>query len=551
MRWVFIKNNFFRPNPNKFLRWGLILTLGLLFLIGDYIFFYRMIEYLDGLPLKIGEELIVQLLNVVFLTLFAMVLFSSLIASLSIYYISSDLDFLHSLPISESSIVNVRLGQTMINGTWVVWIFSMPIFSAYGHYFNVSGAYYIYLVASFLPFVILPCTLGVLGIMTLMRHFPSQKIHQVLSFLGLFFIASLVIFLRFLSPEKFFGKEVSDEMIIGFVDSLKAPEFSFLPTSWITRGLTSWVDGRTGDSFMQLGILYAACLIIFIVFSMVSRKIYFPGWRMYKEVRNAPESAKVRIENKSSAWDLIPMDVSRRALLMKDIKVFTRDPSQWSQVFVLVALVIVYIFNIVNLPRDNLVLMGVVSLLNIGLVGFVLAGLISRFVFSSTSMEGLAFWAIYTSPVGLKKFLTCKFLMYFPPLLFISEFMVVVSSYLLQVDSYVMQASVIGVFLITIGLVSMGVGMGAMYPMFRHENISEISAGTGGILFIITSLLYVGAFVVLAARPLYVHYNRVFLFKDIGGIEVPICYGLILLLTCMVAIIPMRRGVQKLVSMDI
>ena len=87
-----------------------------------------------------------------------------------------------------------------------------------------------------------------------------------------------------------------------------------------------------------------------------------------------------------------------RALLIKDIKIFIRDPAQWSQVFVLIALVIVYVFNIVNLPRDNLVLMSVVSLLNIGLVGFILAGLISRFVFSSTSVEGQAFWARHFGP---------------------------------------------------------------------------------------------------------------------------------------------------------
>ena len=110
-------------------------------------------------------------------------------------------------------------------------------------------------------------------------------------------------------------------------------------------------------------------------------------------------------------------------------------------------------------------------------------------------------WAIYTSPVDMKSFLMGKFWMYYPPLLFIAELLVVVSNYLLQVDPYVMKVSIVGVFLITTGLVGLGVGMGAMYPLFRHENISEISTGTGGILFIISSLIYVGAVVVLAARP--------------------------------------------------
>ena len=85
-----------------------ILTLGMLFVIGDYWFFHRVIVYLDGLPFRVGDELIIQLINLVFITLFMMVLFSSLIVSLSVYYLSHDLELLHSLPISISGIVTSR-----------------------------------------------------------------------------------------------------------------------------------------------------------------------------------------------------------------------------------------------------------------------------------------------------------------------------------------------------------------------------------------------------------------------------------------------------------
>ena len=87
-RWMAFANYLARPNKDKILRWAMIAVLGILFVWGDYIFFYRIIQYLDGLPFSIGEELIVQLLNVVFLTLFVMTIFSTLIVSLSIFYIS-------------------------------------------------------------------------------------------------------------------------------------------------------------------------------------------------------------------------------------------------------------------------------------------------------------------------------------------------------------------------------------------------------------------------------------------------------------------------------
>lgn len=551
VRMRFMKNHFGRPNRDKVTRWALIGTLGMLFLVADYAFFYRMVQYLDGLPLQIGEELIVQLLNVVFLTLFAMLLFSTIIAALAIYYISSDLDFLHSLPISLGPIIHVRFMQTVINASWVVLVFALPMFIAYGYYFKVTTSYYLYLVLAFLPFVLLPCALGVLGIMVLMRYFPTDKAHQILSFMGLFFVAGLVAFLRFLSPEKFFDKQVSDEMIIDFVESLRVPEFEYLPSSWITRGLTAWTAGNHDISWMRLGYLYAAAAVTLILFAWLSRRIYLSGWRSYQEVKNAPRIKHKKDRGKKPWLAYLPVEPMKQALIMKDLKVFTRDPSHWSQMFILLVLVIVYIFNIMNLPLNNLALKNVVSVLNIGLIGFVLSALIARFVFSSVSIEGKKMWTLYTAPVDMRSFLLAKFWMYWPPLLLVAELLTVVSNQLLEVDAYVMKMSVIGVMLITTGLVGMGLGMGAMYPRFDHENMSEISTGTGGILFMISSLMYVLLFLVLSARPMYVHFNEKFLFKFVGGVEVPVFYGMIVVLTAVVTWVPMARGIRSLRQMDL
>ena len=52
--------------------------------------------------------------------------------------------------------------------------------------------------------------------------------------------------------------------------------------------------------------------------------------------------------------------------------------------------------------------------------------------------------------------------MFFPPLLFIAELLVVVSNQLLEVDAYVMRVSIIGVFLLTLGLTSLGLGLGTL-----------------------------------------------------------------------------------------
>ena len=526
-----------------------VLTLGALFVIGDYWFFHRVIVYLDGLPSRVGDELIVQLVNLVFITLFMMVLFSGLIVSLSVYYLSRDLELLHSLPIPIRSLVTARYFQCMANSSWMVLLFSLPMFAAYGSHFEVSWDYYLYLIFNLVPFIAIPCLLAVLAIMVLMKVYPTHKTHQVMTFLGIFFLVGVVVYLRFLSQDKFFGQDVSDEQIMAFVASLKAPDYPFLPSNWITRGLSGWVEGKREMPFMQTSLLWGVAGGLFVLHLWVASRIYFQGWCLVQVVRGTPLEG--RRTKRKTFFQNLPLSAPGRALLNKDLKIFARDPEQWSQLFILFALVCVYIFNIMHLPLENKVLREVVSVLNVGLVGFVMAALISRFVFTSPSVEGKSFWSIYTRPVTMQKFLAGTFWMFFPPLLFIAELLVVVSNQLLEVDAFVMRVSVIGVFLLTLGLTSLGLGLGTLYPEFDHENISEISSSTGGVLFMILALSYIGVVLMLGARPLYVHFNEKFLFKSIGGLEVPICYTLILILTWAIAHIPLRLGIRSLNARDI
>jgi ABC-2 type transport system permease protein len=552
MRWRIIKNMFSRPTKEKKFRWTMLFVLGAVFIWLDYMFFYRIIGYLDGLPLQIGEELIAQLINVIFLTLLVMVLFSTLIVSLSVFYMGRDLECLHAMPINIRTVIPMRVFQTVLNSSWMVLLFSIPIFVAYGYYFKISLGYYFFLLPSLILFIIIPCLLGIMMVMAMMRYFPTKKTHQIFSFMGMFAMVGFVVYLRFLSPEKFFGKEVSDEMMIAFVESLKAPDYFFLPSSWMMTALLSWAGGDTALAWQQMLYLGLSVLVLFGLLLWVSGKIYYESWRQVQEVRFAPLEKKGFGNSSDSVfWRRLPLSSSTRALLAKDFRVFTRDPEQWSQVLVLVALVFVYIFNIMNLPLDNLILKNIVSVFNVGLVGFVLSALILRFVFSAPSIEGRKIWTLYTAPLNMRNFLFGKICMFLPPLLLVAEFLVIVSNNILEVDSYVMTVSITGVLLITVGLVGLGLGLGAKYPVFDYENISDIATGTGGVLFMILSLGFVGLVLVIGARPMYLHFNQKFLLKGIVEVDVMICYGLIFIMTFLVTFIPLKQGLRSLRQMDV
>ena len=98
------------------------------------------------------------------------------------------------------------------------------------------------------------------------------------------------------------------------------------------------------------------------------------------------------------------MSPVRRHLLLKDVKIFLRDVSQWSQLLLLLALVLVYLYNFRVLDLDRIPYMSgmvknVYAFVNLAMAGLVMSTVCARFVFPAVSAEGAAFWIIRTAPV--------------------------------------------------------------------------------------------------------------------------------------------------------
>src|SRR5439155_23806628 len=74
----------------------------------------------------------------------------------------------------------------------------------------------------------------------------------------------------------------------------------------------------------------------------------------------------------------------------------------------------VYVFNIKALPlhRGEAVTffyVTLVSFLNLGLAGFVLASIAARFIFPAVSLEGRQMWLLRSSPLDLRALLWSKY----------------------------------------------------------------------------------------------------------------------------------------------
>src|SRR5439155_836538 len=116
-----------------------------------------------------------------------------------------------------------------------------------------------------------------------------------------------------------------------------------------------------------------------------------------------------------------------------------RDTTQWSQLILLAVLVVVYVFNIKALPLHRgepvgFFYVNLVSFLNLGLAGFVLASIAARFIFPAVSLEGRQMWLLRSSPLDLKALLWSKYWVGTVPLLVLALLLTGITNVLLQVS---------------------------------------------------------------------------------------------------------------------
>jgi ABC-2 type transport system permease protein len=193
--------------------------------------------------------------------------------------------------------------------------------------------------------------------------------------------------------------------------------------------------------------------------------------------------------------------VALRPVVVKDVKTFCRDTGQWSQLFQLLGLVVVYVYNFSVLPvisAEN-----VYAFFNLALAAFVTASIAVRFVFPALSLEGKTFWVLKSAPLHLRRWWWSKFWVNLLPLVVFGEILVVVTNHLLQVSPFMMVLAPATLFFLTFGIVALGMAVGIAYPNFTAEHHAKIAAGYGGVLYMVLSMLFIGLVVVLEARPVH------------------------------------------------
>lgn len=554
-KWISLKHRLHEPDKGSLFKLLALAFLAVGFWVLTFWAFQRVLLYFRSVEL-FGDLLASKLMGMMLLTFFSILLFSNIISSLSTFFFAEDLNLFLARPVSLDRLYYARLGETMTHSSWMVLLFGLPVFLAYGWVYRVSFNFYLVLICVLIPFLIIPAALATLFSLILVNIFPARRTKDILFLLAIFFVISLYFLFRFLQPERLVNPEAFAGLV-EYVTALQAPSSPFLPSFWASESLLPFYQDYQAPSIFFLGLLWSTAGAVTVLGNWTFRGLYFDGWTKSQEARRARLMQRPWVEA-LFCFLTRPLNFRLRALVLKDFKSFFRDTTQWSQLILLTALVIVYLYNFRVLPLDKtplptFFLQNLVSFLNMGLAGFVLSAVSVRFVFPAVSLEGFSFWTIRSSPLSPRTFLWGKFWTSLIPLLILAEILIILSNVFLQVTSFMMALSSLTLFFMTFGIVALGVGIGALYPRFQVGNAAQIASGFGGVFYMILSMIFIGAIVILEAWPVYTlfmaeFHHRALSFFQWAGIV--LSFSAVAILNGVAVVVPMRLGIRNISQMD-
>jgi ABC-2 type transport system permease protein len=166
------------------------------------------------------------------------------------------------------------------------------------------------------------------------------------------------------------------------------------------------------------------------------------------------------------------------------------------------------VFNIQALPlyRGEQVpfyVVTLVSFLNLGLSGFVLAAIAARFIFPAVSLEGRQMWLLRSSPLDLRALLWSKYWVGTIPLLVLALLLTGLTNVLLKVSPFMLAVSLAAITALTLAFAALALAFGALYPQFETENAAQIPTSFGGLVFMMATIALLAGVIVLLSGPVY------------------------------------------------
>lgn len=493
-------------------------TVIVLFIFGylglSFWLFYKGLHFIGAFP-GLGILLTERLLYLLFAFLFVLLLFSNIVISHTNFFRNRETTFLLTLPVSRLTIFRWKLLESTLLASWAFLFLIAPLLAAYGLTNHLPWHFYCATILLIGLFIVLPAIFGSYLSVSLAR-FMDRRSFQIL--FVIFGAIGLYAANRWFRPEA-----ISDEMletrVLAVLDRLltktRFAQYPMLPSYWLSASVLNWAEGAISASLFFAMILLSHVLffgylattqmggIFFDAASRVqSRGSVLGQWGWFKALQHRKQEFTFSRGFVENLFSLAPFfSTDSRALLIKDVRIFWRDTTQWGQSLVLFGLLGAYIINLRHFSQQltNPFWINLVAYLNLGACSLNLATLTTRFVFPQFSLEGKRIWIVGLAPLGLRRIILAKYALTCIASLVLTLLLMFISCRMLKMESSQTAYFACAIAVMTLALNGLATGLGVLYPNFREENPSKIVSGFGGTFCLILSFVYIlGSIVFLA-----------------------------------------------------
>ena len=547
-KWLTARARSFAEERGRGARFAILGVFGLLFWAFIFGVLYRLLVYFRGV-LEIGPLLAGKLLGLLLVGFFSILLLSNVITALSSFFLAKDLDLLVSGPVDWLKLYGAKLLETIVHSSWMVVLMAVPMFAAYGIAYNGGYWFPLVAIAVFVPLLVIPAVIGSAVTLILVNVFPARRTRDILSVISVLTAGGIVLLFRIVRPERLARPE-GFRSLVDFVTVLRTPTSPLLPSEWAQHATMSWLQFRL--DYLPFYMLWSTAAAAVVMGALLHRWLYVKGFSKAQE--SAERWARSGVLHRVSMALLRPLGILKRELVLKEVRLFFRDTTQWSQLILLAVLVVVYVFNIKFLPLRGegltFFLLNAVPFLNLVLAGFVLASIAARFIFPGVSLEGRTMWLLRSSPMSMRDLLWAKFWVGTLPLLILAVGIVGVTNYLLDVSVFMFGVSLLTIVFMTFAVAGLAIGFGTLFPQFETENAAQIPTSFGGLLFMMSAVAVIGGVVILEARPVYSYLSAQTFGGRVNPIEMGIGFGLAALLCGSATLIPIRIAQQRMETFE-
>ncbi|MEQ1751237.1 MAG: hypothetical protein ABL974_17550, partial [Prosthecobacter sp.] len=420
----------------------LVLTIGGflgLYCVASYLLVARGLDFISKTPL-FGPLLTERLVYVLFFFFFVMLVISNATITGMGLFRRKDMEWQVALPLPNRSLVMWKTLEGMALASWGLLVLSAPILMALGKLFHSGAMFYLMGLPALLCLVTISANLSTWLLLLLVRYARRWWWRPIIVIAAV--MLSMALYRFFTSSTDTLK---GNDLVANLHEVMMHTEICMhpmLPSSWVAETIFAAGRDLPAQAAFFVAVLFANALFSLVITARMGATMFYPAWNRVMTAAPVMQARALdlvwyRQPQKSGIglwrW-LLRLDRASHAVLVKDVRTFLREPTQWGQCLLIFGLLLMYTSNLRRLGYDlqNPFWTLVISHLNLLVCCLALSTLTTRFVFPQFSMEGQRLWILGLSPLPLVKVLSLKLRLIAGILALLTTLLVIMSSLSLE-----------------------------------------------------------------------------------------------------------------------